>query len=99
MTLPTNASELAIWALMQFPVLAVAVLLARSSVRYTERLHEKRIADARQANESLMAERDYRLRERDERIAGLLKENADLRAKLSRSRKPSDEGKAQEEGK
>ena len=73
MTLPTNASELAIWALMQFPVLAVAVLLARSSVRYTERLHEKRIADARQGNDALMTERDHRLRERDERIAGLLR--------------------------
>jgi hypothetical protein len=74
MDFPKSVSELGIWLAMQFPVLAAAVLLARWAVQHTERLHENRSADARRLYEGLLAEKDSRLRDRDERILQLMSE-------------------------
>ena len=88
MELPKTASELAIWLGMQFPVVAIAAFLIRWSVKHTEHLHEKRIQDNRMSDAALLHEKDLRLRDRDARIQELQNEVAELRAKLSRSKKP-----------
>ena len=96
MEFPKSIAELGIWLAMQFPVLAAAAFLIRWAVRYTEKLHEKRIEDARILFAELVTEKDKRLQERDRRIQELQAELLDLRAKLSRSRKPIEEHKAAE---
>ena len=98
MEFPKTASELAIWLGVQFPVVAAAAFLIRWAVRYTERLHEKRIQDAKKYHSDMLAEKDVRLRERDERVKQLLDEVAELRAKLSRSKKSGGSSKADSEG-
>jgi hypothetical protein len=94
MEFPKNIAELGIWLAMQFPVLAAAALLARWAVRYTEKLHEKRIEDARTLFAGLITEKDKRLQERDRRIEELQAEVLELRTKLTRSKKPPEEHKA-----
>lgn len=79
MEMPKTVVELLIWLAMQFPVVAVAALLARWAVRYSEYLHEKRAEREEGLFERLLQEKDKRLEERDRRIAELQAEMFELR--------------------
>ena len=89
MELPKTTSELLIWLAMQFPVVAVSALMARWALKYTERLHDKRNDDSQKQHERLIAEKDLRLADRDRRIDEQSEEIKELKAKLTRSKKPS----------
>ena len=90
MDLPKTFGELAIWSLMQFPVLAVAAGIAWWVNREARRQYTLLFGQFREVNAALLGERDKRIEERDRRIAELQMEIIELKAKLTRTKKPQE---------
>lgn len=91
MELPKTTSEYMIWLGMQFPVLGAAILLAYWAVKYATRLYDRKSDETEKLNERLIAEKDKQIGKLEERIRHLESEVAELRAKLSRPKKPPGE--------
>lgn len=90
MDLPKTFGELAIWSLMQFPVLAAAMAIAWWVNRDARRQYATLLSSLRELYRDLLAERDKRIAERDRRIDELQTDVNELKAKLSRAKKPTE---------
>ena len=73
---------------MQFPVLGAAALVAWVVSRETGKRYKEVLEEIKSAHRDLLVEKEKRVGERDDRIGELTAENAELKSRLRRSRKP-----------